>query len=62
MRPHGSDLLEADRLKAGGFKPGTWALKPGVTAAQVQASLDVVFRQTARAGLDSYHNRIWTYS
>jgi hypothetical protein len=27
MRPHGSDLLEADRLKAGGMKPGTWALK-----------------------------------
>jgi hypothetical protein len=23
---NGSDLLEADRLKAGGFKPGTWAL------------------------------------
>jgi hypothetical protein len=26
MRPHGSDLLKADRLKAGGIKPGTWAL------------------------------------
>src|SRR5207247_983186 len=26
MRPHVSDTLEADRLKAGGFKPGTWAL------------------------------------
>jgi hypothetical protein len=27
MRPHGSDLLEADRLKAGGIRPGTWTLK-----------------------------------
>ena len=26
MRPNGSDLLKADRLKAGGIKPGTWAL------------------------------------
>ena len=26
---HGPDLLKADRLKAGGLKPGTWALKPG---------------------------------
>jgi hypothetical protein len=25
-RPNGSDLLKADRLKAGGMKPGTWAL------------------------------------
>jgi hypothetical protein len=30
MRPHGSDLLEADRLKAGGIRPGTWALKAAV--------------------------------
>jgi predicted permease len=29
-------------------------LKPGVTAAQVQANLEAVFRQTARAGLDQY--------
>src|SRR5206468_6258045 len=29
MPPNGSDLLEADRLKGGGMKPGTWALKPG---------------------------------
>ena len=27
MRPIRSDLLEADRLKAGGIRPGTWALK-----------------------------------
>src|SRR6266496_6133369 len=26
MRPHVSDTLEADRPKAGGIKPGTWAL------------------------------------
>jgi hypothetical protein len=32
MRPNGSDLLKADRLKAGGIKPGTWALKPRVVA------------------------------
>jgi hypothetical protein len=25
--PYGPDLLKADRLKAGGIKPGTWALK-----------------------------------
>src|SRR5438128_333663 len=25
--PIGSDQLKADRLKAGGIKPGTWALK-----------------------------------
>src|SRR5438876_1176796 len=31
MRPHGSDLLKADRLKAGGIKPGTWALKADAT-------------------------------
>jgi len=29
-------------------------LKPGVTAAQVQANLGTVFQNTARAGLDSY--------
>jgi predicted permease len=29
-------------------------LKPGATAAQVQGNLEGVFRQTARAGLDSY--------
>ena len=29
-------------------------LKPGVTAAQVQANLETVFQQTARAGLDAY--------
>ena len=29
-------------------------LKPGVTAAQVQASFETVFQHTARAGLDSY--------
>jgi predicted permease len=29
-------------------------LKPGVTAAQVQANLESVFQHTARAGLDSY--------
>src|SRR5438093_3540222 len=28
MRPNGSDLLKGDRPKAGGIKPGTWALKP----------------------------------
>jgi hypothetical protein len=32
MRPHGSDLLEADRLKAGGMKPGTWALKNSIAS------------------------------
>ena len=26
--PYESDQLKADRLKAGGIKPGTWALKP----------------------------------
>jgi hypothetical protein len=30
-QPKGSDLLKADRLKAGGIKPGTWALKPDTT-------------------------------
>ena len=29
-------------------------LKPGVTAAQVQANLETVFQHTARAGLDTY--------
>ncbi len=29
-------------------------LKPGVTAAQVQANLEGVFQHTARAGLDAY--------
>ncbi|MGH9411267.1 MAG: ABC transporter permease, partial [Vicinamibacterales bacterium] len=33
-------------------------LKPGVTAAQVQGNLDGVFQHTARAGLDSYLNRL----
>src|SRR5207247_5233726 len=33
MRPNGSDLLKADRLKAGGIKPGTWALNSPVAAA-----------------------------
>src|SRR2546428_4741010 len=29
-------------------------LKPGVTAAQVQANLEIVFQHTARGGLDAY--------
>ena len=33
-------------------------LKPGVTAAQVQANLDTVFQHTARAGLDSFLNAL----
>src|SRR5207249_4665999 len=28
--------------------------RPGMTAAQVQANLDTVFQQTARAGFDNY--------
>jgi hypothetical protein len=34
-QPKGSDLLKADRLKAGEIKPGTWALKPDTTDDEV---------------------------
>jgi hypothetical protein len=45
MRPHVSDTLQADRLKAGGIKPGTWALKR-----EANLHLHITHRLCARGG------------
>jgi hypothetical protein len=49
MRPNGSELLKADRLKAWGIRPGTWALNvykqvlDGATRAAVDKIGDGLF-------------------
>ncbi|HMB78546.1 MAG TPA: ABC transporter permease, partial [Vicinamibacterales bacterium] len=57
----GAGLFPGEPPRAPRLKQPTWwwlqvmgRLKPGVTAAQVQANLESVFQHTARAGLDSY--------
>ncbi len=57
----GAGLLPGEPPRPPRLRQPTWwwlqvmgRLKPGVTAAQVQANLESVFQHTARAGLDTY--------
>ena len=57
----GAGLLSGEPRRAPRMQQPTWwwlqvmgRVKPGVTAAQVQANLESVFQHTARSGLDTY--------
>jgi predicted permease len=57
----GAGLLPGEPPRSARLQQPTWwwlqvmgRVKPGVTAAQVQANLESVFQHTARAGLDTY--------
>ncbi len=57
----GAGLLPGEPPRSPRLQQPTWwwlqvmgRVKPGVTAAQVQANLESVFQHTARAGLDTY--------